>query len=432
MGSITKSLLAKGFGRLTPALGVAALGATLGAQPNATTPADPDRPRIALETKGPAQIRERLAAALTARSHPLIDPTWLAKRDAAQPQGGLASVEILVRAELRATKDRHQQGRFRVTDRIDVRVVDARTGETIYAASPLAKGQSFDGYAEAHECAIEEIFAANGGPIAQLLAALDRRYEAERARGVDMILSLGDRTGRNVAVRVAADLAKIDGVDATSVEPFDSNAIDTMGLRFRYRGSRAALLPALVERIVAIDKETSIRFASNPRQIAIEIEPIPEEPEPAPQAPDAPPVKPATAALDREVGGVVTDAVDPSRTALAERDGRVETAIDNPDYLGGDVARAPRIAVGLAFEAGLAISVRRGTSRTLLDGAVFRALDGNATTVVRTRLSRVGARFLLEAAVEDRSRRPHVRIAHRGRIVGEPTLRRALREILVR
>lgn len=431
MGSITKSLLAKSFGLMAPALGAMAVCAQPAAQPG-TASADPERPRISLETKGPALIRERLAAALSARNHPLIDPKWLAKRDAARPQGGLAGVEIVVRAELRATKDRHQQGRFRVTDRIDVRVVDVRTGETIYSASPLAKGQSFDGFAEAHESAIEEILGVDGGPIGQLLDALDRRYAAERSRGLDMILTIGDRTGRNVAVRASAQLAGIDGVDPASIEPFDANAIDTVGLRFRYRGPSAALLPALVERIVAIDEQTSIRFASNPRQLAIEIEPVPEEPEPAPETPAEAPVKPAAAALDRAVGGVVTEAVDPSRSALSERDGRVEAAIDNPDYLGGDLVRAPRVAVGRVCEAGLAISVRRRASRTLLDGSIFRALDSGATTVVRTRLSRVGARFLLEAAVEDRSRRPHVRIAHRGRIVGQPSLERALREILVR
>lgn len=207
------------------------------------------------------QAAARVSAALLARGIRVIDAE-LAERllpavGSGAGGGGLrAWGETLVEVGLRPEEERRQQGRYRVRDRLTLRITRLDDAALLLEESEVQAGVSFDGVLPAHREALDRLFAA--GPqslVTRAAAKLEELQTEETREGALFTITVhAGREDRNLAAALLSGVRGVAGVRADSVAPIRQESVplgdggkeSLVEIRLRFQGASAGLFAAVL------------------------------------------------------------------------------------------------------------------------------------------------------------------------------------------
>ncbi len=227
----------------------------------------------------------------------------------------MAFADVMVEVVVSPKRQQKAQGRYLVTDRAQWRTVFVDGAERIGGGEVDGAGQSFDGFDEAHDAALDGMMdvADDKSLAARIIAELRAIRDSERADGAWTTVGFFvENQPRYLKLSGALEktLRGAEGVVATTVQsmrqypcqPFANGPKMTAQLyRFRFRGDQSALQAALMTSLesqsAAIEAESGLLpspvFASSGRRMDLVVR-FTESPE----------------SLSAEVDRVVREAVD--------------------------------------------------------------------------------------------------------------------------
>jgi len=279
-------------------LGLTAVGAAQQPEPSAPgAPAKadeaPEKPRLlvvpAAEAARQDLSRETVTLirqALLENGYPVVSPE-LADRlhrmrqeaDGPSPGhrlAGSAYASVLVTVDVRADRERKQQGRYRVELSAHVRVTGVESTTVLLEERPRERGVSFDGFRDAHLRAVEAIGAGVGRRIVERLKQLEAEEKANGALFTVGIFAEG--TDRAFAATFNGRLREIERIVPASISLVQSVPKQHYHeFRFRYRGRSHSLvtsLYAIIQKMMAPDKEKEeprfdLDFAASTRRVLL-------------------------------------------------------------------------------------------------------------------------------------------------------------------
>lgn len=346
-----KRLSPLGIRTVAPGLLIAVLAGPVLAQ----TRSEPEKPRVAViaEPEGSAHGKGRawIQAAVTRLTRGLLDRGQHVVALGPRPEPGASRrerigawrdhAEVLILVGGRCLRERKQQGRYRVCDRLALRMLDLTDGSVLLERSPGGSGFSFTSYAAAHREVVDRLCTRDpGGLFDEVLAGLQAHAQVERKEGALMTVELSaDPEIPGLAPRFAASLRKLAGVRAetvslvrsgsrTGARPTGRAAAVRWRYRLRYRGPGRELGEALLQaatRLVAdlaadsVEPAIHVHMTASPRRIALHLG---VEPRGSAAKPDLPPGD----AVKKKVGQLVDRLILEQRRVIARARVAVEPA----------------------------------------------------------------------------------------------------------
>jgi len=298
------------------------LSAALAGPAPAQTDPKPEKPRVAViaepESSAHSEKRAWVPLAITQLTNGLLDQGQDVVALGPPPRSGAGRgervrawsdyTEVLIGVGVRSVRERKQQGRYRVTDRLELRVLDLMDGSTLLERTRSASGHSFAGYAAAHRDVIGRLCTRDsGGLLADVLSRLAALEEVERREGALMTIKLtADQQIPGLEARFAASLGKLPGVRAETVSLLASRSRTADGsastartpamqrvYRLRYRGPGRELSRALLDMTAGLVAELgadrarpALHITASRRRISLHLGTDPraseEKPDPSP------------------------------------------------------------------------------------------------------------------------------------------------------
>jgi len=268
---------------------------------------DPEKPRILVLPVGPRLDLAREAVHLMVQGlmehgYPVVNPAWadhlqsvscrnakgkgLSIADANRSLGRKTFAGILVRLGVQVQKERKQQGRYRVEDRIRVTMINLEDASILLEKSAGSAAASFDSFGKAHRKALVTLCTPGKySPVSSTVARLDALLAEEKELGSVFTLGLHvGREDRTFAATFAGKLRNIQRVRPETVSLVRSNTVplDRAGsrsyfeYRLRYRGRSHGLVEALFtlankmsEAAREGGQEVSVDFAASTRRVVL-------------------------------------------------------------------------------------------------------------------------------------------------------------------
>jgi len=265
--------------------------------PAAGAPAQADealeRPRLLVVPAAEAERQDLTREAVTLickevlkNGYPVVSPDLADRlnrsprgaegRSPGQRLGSSAHASVLVTVDVRADRERKQQGRYRVELSAHVRVTGVESATVLLEERPRERAVSFDGFRDAHLRAVEVMGEGIGRRLVERLKQLETEEKENGALFTVGVFAEG--TDRAFAAALNGRLREIERIVPASVSLVQSvPGKHYHEFRLRYRGRSHGLATSLYEiirKMMASEKEKKdqrfdLDFATSPRRVLL-------------------------------------------------------------------------------------------------------------------------------------------------------------------